>query len=246
MRRASSTTSRTGRREGAADAGAVSRSGVADLLSGDRDWTAVAAIHCGRDDGYAMADMEGGRHLPDHRLHLVRRGQRPLSGLLQAGRPDVSLRRGGGSAGIWDLTRCSCGTWPIPPRATWRKSTTATWRCPRRRPWRPLSGDMRETLGEDTLLSLELPAAEALSGGRRGGERRGALPAPSSGGPAVPDRRGGGGAGGAGGRGCLGSGRGGPGGLPGLGGALTRLPRREDNGNGDGAGIPVDTRAVFC
>ena len=45
--------------EGATDDQAVSRSSVASLLEGPRDWSAVAAIHCFQDNYYAMADMEG-------------------------------------------------------------------------------------------------------------------------------------------------------------------------------------------
>lgn len=45
--------------EGATDAHAVSRSGIAALLDGQRDWSAVAAVHCFRDDYYAMHDMAG-------------------------------------------------------------------------------------------------------------------------------------------------------------------------------------------
>ena len=150
--------------EGAADAGAVSRSGVADLLSGDRDWTAVAAIHCGRDDGYAMADMEGAGICQTtgyiwfgvdnaHYLDFSKPGARTyLCGVAaecrDMGFDEVLLR---------DLA--------YPTQGNLEKIDYSDMALSKAEALEALVRDMRETLGEDTLLSLELPAAEALSGG---------------------------------------------------------------------------------
>ena len=73
---------------------AVSQESVTELLAGDRDWSAVAALHTFHDSFYAFAHMKDAAH----RLHLVQL-QHLLAGAGQGGNPELSLRPGPGVRG---------------------------------------------------------------------------------------------------------------------------------------------------
>ena len=149
--------------EGAADDRAVSRTGVADLLEGPRNWSAVAAIHCFRDDYYAMADMEGAGICQRtgyiwfgldnaHWLEPAKEGTKAYLCAVaeecrEMGFDEVLLRSFG------DPTRGNLDKIDYSSRQISKEEALETF-----------LEAMRETLGEDVLLSVELTAEQVLSG----------------------------------------------------------------------------------
>ena len=153
--------------EGAADTRAVSRSSVAERLSGAREWNAVAAIHCLRDDFYPMADMEGAGICQStgyiwfgvdnaHYLDPSKPGARAyLCGVAEECRDmgfDEVLLRGLG----------------YPTRGNLNKIDYSAMELSKEEALEALLRDLREALGEGALLSVELTAQQVLSGGDSG------------------------------------------------------------------------------
>ena len=153
--------------EGAVDSRAVSRSGVSELLSGERDWSAVAAIHCLRDDFYALSDMEGAGICQStgyiwfgvdnsHWLEPAKPGAREyLCGVAaecrDMGFDEVLLR-----------------SLAYPTQGNLYKIDSSGLELSREEALEALVREIREALGQETLLSVELPAAQLLSGGESG------------------------------------------------------------------------------
>ena len=149
--------------EGAADPRALSRSGAASLLAEQRDWSAVAAIHCLRDDYYAMSDMEGAGICQttgyiwfgvanSHWLDPAKPGARAyLCGVAaecrDMGFDEVLLRSFG-----------------YPTRGNLYKIDDASRPLSKEEALELLLEELREALGEEVLLSVELTADQVLAG----------------------------------------------------------------------------------
>ena len=149
--------------QGAADERAVSRSGVADLLSEERDWSAVAAIHCFRDDYYAMDDMEGAGICQStgyiwfgvdnsHWLEPSKQGTRAYLCAVAEECRDM---------GFDEILLRSFG---YPTRGNLDKIDYSGMQMSKEESLEVFLRDLREALGEDVLLSVELTAEDVLSG----------------------------------------------------------------------------------
>ena len=149
--------------EGALDDRAVSQASVAELLAGERNWSAVAAIHCFRDDYYAMSDMEGAGICQStgyiwfgvnnaHWLEPSKSGTRAYLCAVAAecrtmGFDEVLLRSFG-----------------YPTRGNLDKIDYSGMQMSKEESLEVFLRDMRERLGEDVLLSVELTAEDVLAG----------------------------------------------------------------------------------
>ena len=149
--------------QGAADSRAVSRAGVAAARAGARDWSAVAAIHCLRDDFYPMADMEGAGICQStgyiwfgvdnaHYLEPSKPGARAyLCGVAaecrDMGFDEVLLR-----------------SFAYPTQGNLQKIDYSGMELSKEEALEALLRELRETLGEDVLLSVELPAETVRAG----------------------------------------------------------------------------------
>lgn len=148
--------------EGAMDTRAVSRSSIADLLDGEREWSAVAAIHCFRDDYYAMDDMEGAGICQStgyiwfgvdnsHWLEPSKQGTRAYLCAVAAECRDM---------GFDEILLRSFG---YPTRGNLEKIDYSGMQMSKEESLEAFLRDMREALGEETLLSVELAAEDVLS-----------------------------------------------------------------------------------
>ena len=147
----------------AVDDTALTRSAVAALLAEERDWSAVAAIHCFRDDYYAMDDMEGAGICQStgyiwfgvdnsHWLEPSKQGTRAYLCAVAAECRDM---------GFDEILLRSFG---YPTRGNLEKIDYSGMQMSKEESLEAFLRDMREALGEETLLSVELAAEDVLSG----------------------------------------------------------------------------------
>ena len=142
---------------------AVSRSKLADLLSPQREWTAVAALCCFHDTAYAFSNMEGAGICQDtgyiwydaqntHWLDPAKAGTREyLCGVAREcqdmGFDEILLR---------DFT--------YPTQGKLEKIGAAVRQADKAEVLAAFLTEMQEALGEDTALSVELTQEQVLAG----------------------------------------------------------------------------------
>ena len=154
--------------EGAVDERAVSRSSVTERLSGDRTWSAVAAIHCLRDDFYAAADMEGaGICQPTGYIWYGTDNAHYLEPSKSAAR--AYLCGVAGECRDMGFDEILLRSFGYPTRGNLNKIDYRAMQMSKGEALELLVEELRETVGEDTALSVELPADEVLSGGSDSG-----------------------------------------------------------------------------
>ena len=154
--------------EGAVDERAVSRSSVTERLSGDRTWSAVAAIHCLRDDFYAAADMEGaGICQPTGYIWYGTDNAHYLEPSKSAAR--AYLCGVAGECRDMGFDEILLRSFGYPTRGNLNKIDYSAMQMSKGEALELLVEELRETVGEDTALSAELPADEVLSGGSDSG-----------------------------------------------------------------------------